>query len=79
MVFVSSGLVTCCLLKHVIDGKIKGWILVKNRRGGRRKQLLADVRETRGYCKLKEAAVDRTLWRTSFGKGCGLVRLTTEP
>jgi hypothetical protein len=38
------------------------------RRGKRRKQLLD---ETRGYSKLKEDALDRTLWRTGFGGGYG--------
>jgi hypothetical protein len=27
--------------------------------------------KTRCYCKLKEAALDRTLWRTDFRRGCG--------
>ena len=40
-------------------------------RGRRRKQLLDDLREMRGYLKLKEEALDRTLWRTRFGKGYG--------
>ena len=80
MVFVSSGLVKCRLPKHVIDGEIKGRIEETSRRGRRRKQLLSDFRETRGYCKLKAAALDRALWRSGFGRGCGpAVRLTTEP
>jgi hypothetical protein len=36
------------------------------RRGRRRKQLLDDLKEKRRYCKLKEEALDRTLWRTRF-------------
>jgi len=33
----------------------------------------------REYCKLKETALDRTLWRTRFGRGCGpVVRQATE-
>jgi len=37
-------------------------------RGGRRsKQLLDDLDETRGYCKLKEEALDGSLWRSGFG------------
>ena len=33
----------------------------------------------RGYWKLKQEAVDRTLWRTGCGRGCGLVvRQTTD-
>jgi hypothetical protein len=31
-----------------------------------------------GYRKVKEEALDCTLWRTRFGRGCGLVRETTE-
>jgi hypothetical protein len=32
-----------------------------------------------GYCKLKEEALDRPMWRTRFGKGNGpVVRQTTE-
>ena len=43
------------------------------RRGRKRKQLLDDLKETRGYCKLKEDALDRTVWRTRFGKAYGPV------
>ena len=32
-------------------------------------QILGDVKEKRGYWKLKEEALDHTLWRTGFGKG----------
>jgi hypothetical protein len=38
-----------------------------------RKQLLDDLKETRGYWKLKEEALDLTLWKTRFGRGYGLV------
>ena len=45
----------------------------------RRKRLMDDVKETRGYSKLKEEALDRFQWRTGFGRGYGLVlRKTTE-
>ena len=43
------------------------------RRGRKRKQLLDDLVEKKGYCKLKEEALDRTLWRTGRGKDCGPV------
>jgi len=43
------------------------------RRGRRRKQLLNGLTKTRGYCKLKEEAPDRILWRTRFGRDYGLV------
>ena len=39
----------------------------------RRKQVMDDLKETRKYWKLKEEALDRTLWRTRFGRGCGPV------
>jgi hypothetical protein len=62
-----------CLLKHITEGKIEGRTEVTIRRGRRRKQLLNDLKETTRYCKLKEEALDRTLWRTRFGRGYGPV------
>jgi hypothetical protein len=68
-----------CLLKYVIKGKIEGRTLVTARRGRRCKQLLDDLTEKRGYWKLKEEALDRTLWRTRIGGGCGpVVRWTAD-
>jgi hypothetical protein len=58
-----------CLLKHVIKGEVEGRIEVVRRRGRRRKQLMVDLRERRGCWKLKEEALDRTAWRTRFGRG----------
>jgi hypothetical protein len=46
---------------------------VRGRRGRRRKQLLNNLKEKRGYWKLKEEALDRTVWRTRFGRGYGPV------
>ena len=43
------------------------------RRGRRRKKLLDDLKERRGYCHLKEEAVDRTMWRAGFERGSGPV------
>jgi hypothetical protein len=43
-----------CLLQRVIEGKIKGGILVTGRRGRRRKKLLDDLKERRGYSRLME-------------------------
>jgi hypothetical protein len=37
-----------CLLRQVIDGKIKGGIEVTGRRGIRRRKLLDDLKERRG-------------------------------
>jgi hypothetical protein len=68
-----------CLLKHVIEGKLEGRIEMTGRRGRRHKQLLDDLKEKKRYCKLTEEALDRTLWRTRFGRGYGpVVRQTTE-
>jgi hypothetical protein len=68
-----------CLLKHVIEGKLEGRIEMTGRRGRRRKQLLDDLKEKKKYWKLKGEALDRTLWRTRFGRGYGpVVRQTTE-
>jgi chorismate mutase len=56
-----------CLLQKIIEGKIKGGIEVTIRRGRRRRKLLYDLKERRGYSQLKEEALDRTveslLWK----------------
>ena len=62
-----------CLLKEVIEGKIKGQIEVTRRRGRRRKTLLDDLEDRRGYCHLKEEALDRIKCRNCFGRRCGPV------
>ena len=62
-----------CLLKQVIEGKIKGQIEVTRRQGRRRMKLLDDLKDRRGYCELKEEAVDRTVWRNRFARGFGPV------
>jgi len=84
--WIGHGLCRNYLLRHVIEGKVEGRIEVTGRRGLRRKQLLGDLREERGYWKLKEEALGRTLCRTGFGRGCRpavrlldeLMQLTTE-
>ena len=43
------------------------------KRGRRRKKLLDDFKDRRGYCQLKEEALDRTMWRNRFGRGFGPV------
>jgi hypothetical protein len=68
-----------CLLKQVTEGRRQGRMEVTGRRGRRLKQLLDELKETRGYCKLKEETLDHTVWRTGFGRGCGpVVRQTAE-
>jgi len=68
-----------CLLQRVIEGKIKEGIEVTGRRGRRRRMLLDDFKERRGYSHLKQEALDRTVWRAGFGIGFGpVVRQTAE-
>jgi hypothetical protein len=68
-----------CLLRQVIEGKIKGGIEVTGRRGRRRRKQLNDLKERRGYSHLKEEALDRTMWRARFGRGFGpVVRQITK-
>ena len=61
------------LLKQIIEGKIKGQIEATRRQGRRRKKLLDDLKDRRGYCELKEEAVDRTTCRNRFVRGFGPV------
>jgi hypothetical protein len=68
-----------CLLKQVIEEKIKGEMEVTRRRGRRHRKLLDDLKDRRGYSHLKEQALDRIMWRARFGRGFGPVeRQTTE-
>ena len=62
-----------CLLKQVIEGKIKGEKEVARRGGRRRKKLLDDLKGRTGYSYLKEEALDRTMWSNRFGGGFGPV------
>jgi hypothetical protein len=63
----------------VIEGKLEGRIEMTGRRERRRKQLLDNLKEIRGYWELKKEALDRTLRRTRFARGCvPVVRQTAE-
>jgi hypothetical protein len=53
--------------------KARGKDRSDGRRGRSRKQLQHDFKETRGYCNVKEEALDHTLWGTRFGRGQGPV------
>jgi hypothetical protein len=64
-----------CLLEHVIQGKVEG----AGRRGRRRKHPLDDLKEARRYLKLKEETLDRTLWRSHFGRGYRLYDTALAP
>jgi hypothetical protein len=68
-----SGCILCfhilrrnSLLRQVIEEKIIEGIEVIGRRGRRRRKLLDDLKERRGYLLLKEEALDRTMWRARF-------------
>ena len=65
------GLATPCVGTYKICYRRKevGRIKLTGSRGRRRQQLLDDVKEKRGCCKLKEEALDRTMWRTCIGRG----------
>jgi len=68
-----------CPLQKVIEGKIKGVIEVTGRQGRKRRKLLAELKERRGYSYVKEEALDRTMWRAHFGRSFGPdVRQTTK-
>jgi len=75
------GHISCrnCLLQRVIKGKIKGGIEVTGRQRRRRRKLLDDLKERRGYSRMKEEALDRTMWKVRFGRSFGpVVRQTAK-
>ena len=54
-------------------------IEVNGRRGRRRRKLLDDLKERRGYSHLKKEALDRPTWTARFGGSFGpVVRQSTE-
>jgi len=63
-------IISIIILKQCYRRK-DGRIDVTRRQGRRRKQLLDGLNGSGGYWKLKEEAIDRTLWRTGFGRGYG--------
>jgi hypothetical protein len=68
--------------KITLDKKFTGSkreMEVTRRRGRRRRKLLDDLKDRRGYSHLKEEALDRSMWRNRFGRGFGpVVRQNTE-
>jgi len=51
----------------------------KRRQGRRRRKLLDDLKDRRGYSRLKDEALDHTVWRNHFGGGFGpVVRQNAE-
>jgi hypothetical protein len=68
-----------CLLRQVIERKIKGGIYVTRKRGRRLRKLLDDLKGRRGSSHLKEGAIDRTMWTACVGRGFGpVVSQTTK-
>jgi hypothetical protein len=68
-----------CLLQRIIEGKIQGGIEVTGRLVRRRRKLLDDLQERRGYSHLKEELLDRNMRRARFGRGFGpVVKQTTK-
>jgi hypothetical protein len=57
---------------------LEGGIERTGRRGRRLEQLLDDLKEKRRYWKLKEQALDGTVWRTRFRRGYGSIARDTE-
>jgi hypothetical protein len=63
----------------LLKERYKGGIEVTVRKGRRRRKLLDDLKDRRGYSHLKEEALYRTMWRARFGRVIGPVgRHTTE-
>ena len=68
-----------CFLQRVIKRKIQGGIEVTGRQGIKRRKLLDNLKERRGYSYLKVESLDRTMWRACFGRGFGpVLRQTTK-
>jgi hypothetical protein len=79
-----TGFVTFCVETAFCNGLLKetyiqGGIEVTGRQGRRRRKVLDDLKERRGYSHLKEEALDCTMWRARFGRGFGpVVRQTAK-
>ena len=78
-----TGLVTFCIETAFYNGllkeRYKRGTEVTGRQGRKRRKLLDDLKERRGYSHLKEEALDRTMWRARFGRGFGpVVRQTSK-
>ena len=73
MFFTVCNVSSPLCVHELISGYVKGQIEVTRRLGRRRKKLLDDPKDRRGYCQLKEEALDTTMWRDRFGRSLGLV------
>jgi hypothetical protein len=61
--WIGHVLHTKYLIKHVTEGNVERRLEVTGRRGRRRKKLLDDFMEERGYCELKSHYVEKSLWK----------------
>jgi len=77
LIYICHVLRRNCLLKHFTEGKMEGRIEVTERREGRCKQLLDDLRDEKGCLKLIKKALDRSLWRTRSARSYGSVARQT--
>jgi hypothetical protein len=66
--WIGHILLRSCILQQVIEGKTKEEIEVTGRRERRRRKLLDDLKERRGYSHLEEETLDRTMWTVRFGR-----------
>jgi hypothetical protein len=58
---------------------MQGGIEVTARQGRRCMKLLDDLNEREGCSRLKEEALDHTMWRAGFGRGFGpVIRQTAK-
>jgi hypothetical protein len=77
-----TGLVTFYVETAIYNGLLKERYKGDRgdrKQGRRRRKLLDDLKERRGYSHLKEKALDRTMWKARFGRGFGpVVRQTTK-
>ena len=65
-----------CLLKQVIEGKLKGQIEVARRRGRRRKKLLDDLKDRRRLLSIEGGSSRSHYVEESFWKRLWTYRLT---
>jgi len=56
------------LTQHVIERNIQGRIYAMWIRRRRRKQILDDLKKTKGLCKLKDEALNPAVWKTGIGR-----------
>ena len=68
-----SGLNSCCTAMWKANGKTTILSLFLDSLFPKTEIPYIDLKDRRGYCQLKEEALDRTMWRNRFGRGFGPV------